>query len=318
LEAPASVARDFVGARKEPEVPSNTFSWFVREALRRIWVSKRTSFVAVAMIAISLLIVGVFLLVAENLGRAAAQWQGKSRIVIYLEPTATPQDTKAVDAFLAARPELARRRLVTREEALARFKSYFSNLSEVVGQLDDNPFPPSYEVEIDPRLAQSRGLVNNITILRAMTGVEQVQYDWEWLTRLRRLVNIINVIGLVAGGILGIAACFTIANVIRLTMLLYREEIEIMRLVGATERIIRGPFLLEGILQGTIGGALAVALLYALYELSRRSLAPSSSILWSFLFLGFLPWQKLAALVAGGMFAGWFGSWLSVRSRDDA
>lgn len=91
-----------------------------------------------------------------------------------------------------------------------------------------------------------------------------------------------------------------------------------MRLVGATERIIRGPFLLEGLLQGTLGGLLAVGLLYALYELSRRSLAPSSSILWSFLFLGFLPWQKIAALVAGGMFAGWFGSWLSVRSREDA
>jgi cell division transport system permease protein len=309
--------RDFVGTRKEPEVPSNTFSWFFREAVRRIWVSKRTSFVAVAMIAISLLIVGTFLLVAENLGRAAAQWQGKSRIVIYLEPAATPQEAQAVDSFLGARPELARRRLVTREEALARFKSYFSNLSEVVGQLDENPFPPSYEVEVDPRLAQSRGLANNITILRAMAGVEQVQYDWEWLTRLRRLVNVINIIGLVAGGILGIAACFTIANVIRLTMLLYREEIEIMRLVGATERIIRGPFLLEGFLQGTIGGALAVALLYALYEISRRSLAPSSSILWSFLFLGFLPWQKIAALIAGGMFAGWFGSWMSVRTRDE-
>ncbi|HEX6100532.1 MAG TPA: permease-like cell division protein FtsX [Thermoanaerobaculia bacterium] len=311
------MARDFVGTRKEPEVPSNTFSWFFREALRRIWVSKRTSFVAVAMIAISLLIVGTFLLVAENLGRAAAQWQGKSRIVIYLEPAATPQETQAVDSFLGARPELARRRLVSREEALARFKSYFSNLSEVVGQLDDNPFPPSYEVEVDPRLAQSRGLVNNITILRAMAGVEQVQYDWEWLTRLHRLVNVINIIGLVAGGILGIAACFTIANVIRLTMLLYREEIEIMRLVGATERIIRGPFLLEGFLQGTIGGALAVGLLFALYEISRRSLAPSSSILWSFLFLGFLPWQKIAALIAGGMFAGWFGSWMSVRTRDE-
>ncbi len=309
--------RDFVAARKEPEVPSNTFSWFFREAVRRIWVSKRTSFVAVAMIAISLLIVGTFLLVAENLGRAAAQWQGRSRIVIYLEPTATPQEAQAVDAFLAARPELARRRFVSRDEALARFKSYFANLSEVVGQLDDNPFPPSYEVEVDPRLAQSRGLVNNIALLRAMAGVEQVQYDWEWLTRLRRLVNVINIIGLVTGGILGIAACFTIANVIRLTMLLYREEIEIMRLVGATERIIRGPFLLEGFLQGTIGGVLSVALLFVLYEVSRRSLAPSSSILWSFLFLGFLPWQKIAALVAGGMFAGWFGSWLSVRTRDE-
>jgi cell division transport system permease protein len=304
-------------ARKEPETPSNTFSYFVREALRRIWVSKRTSFVAVAMIAISLLIVGSFLLVAENLGRAAAQWQGKSRVVIYLDTTATPQEVRSVDTFLAARPELSRRRLVTREEALARFKSYFANLSEVVGQLDENPFPPSYEVEVDPRLAQSRGLANNIAALRALPGVEQVQYDWEWLTRLRRLVGIINVIGLVTGGILGIAACFTIANVIRLTMLLYREEIEIMRLVGATERIIRGPFLLEGLMQGTIGGAFAVVLLFVLYEGARRSLAPSSSILWSFLFLGFLPWQKIAALIAGGMFAGWFGSWLSVRTRTE-
>lgn len=302
-------------ARQEPDAPSNTFSYFFREAVRRIWVAKRTSFVAVAMIAISLLIVGSFLLVAENLGRAAAQWQGKSRIVIYLDATATPAEAQAIDAYLAARPELAKRKLVTREEALKRFKSYFSNLSEVVGQLDDNPFPPSYEVEIDPRLAQSRGLAGNISALRAMHGVDQVQYDWEWLTRLHRLVNIINIIGLVAGGILGIAACFTIANVIRLTMLLYHEEIEIMRLVGATERIIRGPFLIEGFLQGTIGGVLAVVLLFVLYETARRSLAPSSSILWSFLFLGFLPWQKLLALVAGGMFAGWFGSWLSVRER---
>jgi len=309
--------REFVSPRKEPETPSNTFSYFFREAVRRIWVSKRNSFVAIAMIAISLLIVGAFLLVAENLGRAAAQWQGKSRIVVYLEPTVTPQQVRAVDAFLAARPELARRRFVTREEALARFKSYFANLSEVVGQLDENPFPPSYEVEVDPRLVQSRGLVNNIALLRAMAGVEQVQYDWQWLTRLRRLVNIINVIGLVAGGILGIAACFTIANVIRLTMVLYREEIEIMRLVGATERIIRGPFLIEGFLQGTIGGVLAVALLFALYEGAHRSLAPSSSILWSFLFLGFLPWQKIAALIAGGMLAGWIGSWLSVRDTSD-
>jgi cell division transport system permease protein len=306
--------KDFM-ARKEPEVPSNTFSYFFREALRRIWVAKRTSFVAVTMIAISLLIVGSFLLVAENLGRAAAQWQGKSRIVVYFDSAATAPEIRAVDTFLAARPELARRRLVSREEALARFKSYFANLSEVVGQLDENPFPPSYEVEVDPRLAQSHGLAQNIGALRRMAGVDQVQYDWEWLTRLHRVVNIINIIGLVAGGILGIAAAFTIANVIRLTMMLYREEIEIMRLVGATERIIRGPFLIEGFLQGTIGGVVSIVLLYALYEIARRSLAPSSSILWSFLFLGFLPWQKLAALVAGGMFAGWFGSWLSVRER---
>jgi cell division transport system permease protein len=303
--------------RREREVPSNTFSYFLREAVRRTWVSKRTSFVAIAMIAISLLIVGCFLLVAENLGRAAAQWQGKSRVVVYLDPEATAPQIENVDRWLAAKPALAQRRFVTREQALARFKTYFANLNEVVAQLEDNPFPASFEVDIEPRLAQSRAFLGELDTLSAIPGVDQVQYDWQWIERLQRLVYVVNVIGLVAGGILAIAAAFTIANVIRLTMMLYREEIEIMRLVGATERIIRGPFLLEGILQGTIGGLLAIALLFAVYELARRSLAPSQSILWSFLFLGFLPWQKIAGLVAGGMVAGWIGSWLSVREQTE-
>jgi cell division transport system permease protein len=311
------MARDFIPGRREPEVPSNTFSYFFREAFRRIWVSKRTSFVAVAMIAISLFIVGSFLLVAENLGRAAAEWQGKSRVIVYFESDATPQQVDAVGRWLASRPEMAHRRLVTREEAMTRFRAWFANLSEVVGQLDENPFPPSFEVDVDPRLAQSPAFHQSIAALQTMSGVDQVQHDWEWIARLRRVVNAINIAGLVAGGILAIAAAFTISNVIRLTMLLYREEIEIMRLVGATERIIRGPFLIEGFLQGTLGGVLAIVLLLVTYEAARRALASSSSILWGFLFTGFLPGPKIAALVAGGMLAGWFGSWLSVRERSD-
>jgi cell division transport system permease protein len=309
--------RDFIPGRREPEIPSNTFSYFFREALRRLWVSKRTSFVAVAMIAISLVTVGAFLLLAENLGNAAAEWQGRSRVIVYLAPDATPQQIAAIDHHLAADRALAQRRFVTREAALARFKKYFANLSEVVGQLETNPFPPSYEIDVTPALAQSRAFIARMNTVRAIPGVDEVQYDWQWILRLRRLIQIINIAGLVAGGVLAIAAAFTIANVIRLTMMLYREEIEIMRLVGATERIIRGPFLIEGFLQGLLGGCLAVVLLFALFEAGRRTLAPSSSILWGFLFTAFLPWQKVAALIAGGMLAGWLGSWMSVRSRPE-
>jgi cell division transport system permease protein len=309
------MTREFIPGRREPEIPSNTFSYFLREAVRRLWVSKRTSFVAVAMITISLVTVGAFLLVAENLGRAAAEWQGRSRVVIYLAPEATPQQIAAVEQNLASDRTLAQRRFVTREAALARFKKYFANLSNVVGQLDANPFPPSFEIDVTPALAQSRAFTARMNTIRALPGVDQVQYDWEWIVRLRRLIQIINLAGLIAGGVLAIAAAFTIANVIRLTMMLYREEIEIMRLVGATERMIRGPFLIEGFLQGLIGGCLSVALLFALFEAGRRALAPSSSILWGFLFTGFLPWQKILALIAGGMLAGWVGSWMSVRER---
>jgi cell division transport system permease protein len=310
--------REFIPGLREPDVvASSTFSYFFREAIRRIWNSKKTSFVAVAMIAMSLLILGTFLLVADNLERGVERWQGRSRVTIYLEADATPQQIEAVGAFLAAHPDLARRHYVTREEALARFRAYFTNLNEVVGQLDENPFPPSFECEVTPQTTQSAAFASEMAALRGMAGVEQVQFDWEWIRQLRRLVSLINAVGLIAGGILAVAAAFTIANVIRLTMMLYREEVQIMRLVGATERIIRGPFIVEGILQGTLGGIVAVALLFAGFMAARRFLAPSSAMVWGFLLVGFLPWQKIAALIAGGTLAGWLGSWLSVRDRAD-
>jgi len=251
--------------------------------------------------------------VSENLERAVTRWQGSSRVTIYLEPDATPQQTQAVGAWLAAHHDFGGVRFVSKAEALQRFRTYFRNLSEVVGQLDENPFPPSFDSDVTPRTEQTRVFAAEVAELRGMSGVDQIQLDRDWVRRLRRLVDLVNIAGLVAGGILALAAAFTIANVIRLTMILYREEIAIMRLVGATERIIRGPFLIEGILQGTMGGVLAVGLLFAAYVIAQRAMPPASSLLWGFLFNGFLPWPKLAALVAGGMVAGWFGSWMSVR-----
>ena len=311
------MAREFLPAQYEQQIPSNTFAYFIREALRRIWLSKRTSFVAVAMITISLMIVGAFLLVSENLERAVAQAEGKSRVNIYLDSEATPAQIHAVDLYLASHPDLAQRRFISRNEALRRFRSYFTNLSDVVGQLDENPFPPSFQCDVTPRLVQSAAFPRDVAELRAIGGVDDVQFDWEWVRRLKRLVSVINGIGIIAGGILAIAAAFTIANVIRLTMMLYRKEIEIMRLVGATEGIIRGPFLIEGLLQGTLGGLAAVGLLFGSFLAVRHYLAPASSLVWGFLFAGFLPWQKLAALVAGGMMAGYVGSWMSVRETPE-
>ena len=299
----------------EPEVPSTTAAYFVKEAARRTWTSKRSSFVAISMIAISLLILGAVLIVAENLQQAVLRWQGTSRVNIYFETDAAPAQIDAVRRYLAAHQDLRRNRFVTREQALVRFRSYFANASGLVAELDENPFPPSFEVDVTPATIQSAAFGHEMQQLRGLGGIEEVQFDWEWLGKIRRLVGIINLAGIVAGGILAVAAVFTIANVIRLTMMLYREEVGIMRLVGATERIIRGPFIFEGILQGLIGGVIAVAGLLALFIAAQRTLAPANSLLYGFLFTTFLPWQKIAALIAGGTLAGWIGSWLSVRER---
>lgn len=293
--------------------PKNTLSYFFREAVRRIWVSKRSSFIAVAMIAMSLMIVGAFLLVADNLERAVAQAQGRSRVSVFLDANATQAQIDAAGAALAANPHFAARRFVSKDEALARFRAYFPNLTGIAGQLDENPFPASFECDVPPNVVQSPAFQHEAAALRTLPGVEQVQFDWEWVERLKRLIYFVNLAGLVAGGLLAVAAAFTIANVIRLTMMLYREEIEIMRLVGATERIIRGPYMIEGVLQGLLGAALAVGALVALFFGARHFLAPANSLLLGFLFNGFLPWQKIGALLLGGMLAGYLGSWMSVR-----
>src|SRR5258706_13532419 len=187
------MARDFIPGQREPDVvASSTLGYFIREAVRRIWKSKRTSFVAVAMIAISLLVVGAFLLVAENLQRGVERWQGRSRVTVYFDTAATPAQIAAVDAFLAAHPELAHRRFVTRQEALARFRSYFTNLSDVTAQLDENPFPSSFECDVAQQTVQAPSFAGLIAAIRGMSGVDQVQYDYDWIRQLQRLVQLID------------------------------------------------------------------------------------------------------------------------------
>jgi len=303
-------------AKGEPSIPSSTLGYFFREALRRIWISKRNSLVAIGMIAMSLFIVGLFLLISENLTRAVNVWGGQSHLTIYMRDDVTPEQVRGIDNFLLATPDLTRRRYISRAAALAKFRSFFTTLSPVVSELDRNPFPESFEVEVTPRIIESRSFATNVALLKRLPGVDHVQFDWEWVARIRRVIGVINSIGLVTGGLVALAAAFMIANVIRLTMVLYREEIEIMRLVGATERMIRGPFFVEGLLQGAAGGVLAVALLYGLFIAAQHYVTPSNPVLWDFLLATFLPWRASLALIGGAVAAGLLGSWLSLRERE--
>ena len=297
--------------------PLGTFGYFFVEAGRRIWISRRNSFVAIIMIAISLFIMGTFLLVSENLGRAVDVRKGSARLVVYFNDDATEDDFLGVETFFGEKTMFADRTFVTPAAALEKFEAAFPNLATVVEDLGENPLPFSYEVIVDESVTGSRAFHDSMTSLGGLSGVDDLQFDWEWMAKLRNLVRTLNLIGLVIGTILGLAAAFMIANVIRLTMVLYREEIGVMRLVGATEGIIRGPFLIEGIIQGFVGGVLSVGLLAALYLGAGKLITPSNAFVWDVLLTEFLPLSRLAALVAAGTLAGLFGSWLAVRDTSE-
>ena len=147
--------------------------------------------------------------------------------------------------------------------------------------------------------------------LRQTAGVADVRYDRQWLTRLRSVVAVVSGVGLVLGGVLTIAAALTVANVVRLALYARRAELDIMQLVGAPQMYIRGPFVMEGVLQGGLGALVAlVALGVAFVALRARYLAPMASAL-NLSSVHFLPLELCASLVAGGLIVGCLGGFVA-------
>jgi cell division transport system permease protein len=149
--------------------------------------------------------------------------------------------------------------------------------------------------------------------LGSRPGVTEVDYDLLWVERLTAIIDLVRALGFFIGGALLVASIFTIFNVIKLTVYGRHEEIGIMRLVGATHAYIRGPFLVEGMLQGGLGGLAALTLLYAAYELLLRQALESFRLLASADWLRFLSPNAWVGVVLGGMMVGLIGSALSIR-----
>lgn len=288
-----------------------------REAFRRLWLSRRSTLVATLMITAALTILGAFLLLSKNLGAAIERQAGSPRITIYLTPSSDRADVEEIVGMLDAHPESADATIISPVRALETFRESFPDLGEAATELEANPFPWSIEAEIPESWIDTREYYDLVGSLRRDDRVDEIQQNWDWIERLRSLVRTVQFIGLSLGGALALAAAFMIANVIRLTMVLYQEEIGIMRLVGATERMIRFPFLLEGMIQGVAGGGIACGLIALLYYRGLEWLDPEQALIANSLFTTFLSPQELAALIGGGALAGLAGSWLAARGRNE-
>lgn len=282
--------------------------YFFREAAVNLLRSWKTSLVAVLTIAVSVLLGGAFLLASQNLMESVQNWRRDMRVVVYLRPQADPA---RLAAEAAAAPWVASAKAVSPGEAKQRFREIFPSLSGLVEGWDEEPLPASIEIALRDPSGRSAEVRRWIDGWRARPEVEMVDDDREWLGQLETLVAVGRGIGLaLAGGLLG-AAVFTIASVIRLAAYLHQEEISILRLVGATEFYIRGPFYAEGLLQGLIGGAVAMGALYGLYELAeaRKAASLAASVLTS----GFLTPGQVACLILLGGGAGLLGAVASLR-----
>ena len=305
-------------------------AYFFQEAVTSLWRSRLVNAVSVGTIAVSLFVLGAFLTLAGRLGRVVDRWTEKIEIVVYLEDGIQDRVRESLENRLRADPAVASIQLVTQEEALARFKKLFRDLASLPEDLGENPFPASLEVGLREDHQSPAEVKRLAQEFAHVPGVQEIQYDLLWIERLATGGEAIDLehgppisanastdpliahrgAGAFLGGILVLAGVFTISNVIRLTVYAREDELDIMRLVGATRAYVKGPFVVEGMIQGGFGGLVAVGLLWAALGWLSRDLA-SSELLGRTAFA--LPSDIATFLVVGGMVVGVAGSLVSLR-----
>jgi cell division transport system permease protein len=284
-------------------------SYFVTEALTSLWRSRMVNAVSIGTIAVSLFVLGAFLTLAAALSGLVAKWTETVQVTVYLEDRLEPRVRESLENRLREDPAVAALSYVSRELALERFRAMFRDLSSLPEDLGENPFPASLEVNLRPE-RQSPGEVERLAkAFGDVPGVREIQYDLLWIERLSTGVRLVRAVGAFLGGVLVLAAVFTISNVIRLTIYAREDELDIMRLVGATRAYVKGPFVTEGVIQGGLGGLVASLLLWTALSWLSGNLATSDLLPHATLTLS--P-EIGAVLVVLGMAVGLAGSLISL------
>jgi cell division transport system permease protein len=236
-----------------------------REALLAFRRWPALSVLSVTTIAFALFVVGLFGLVALNLQRALQTIEERVEIVVYLLRGTPVEVVTVAIGDIQAFPEVSDVTYVTTEEAIRRARLELVEFQGLFRDLETNPLPASLEMRLRPGFRDAESVRSVAQRLEGLSFAEDIRYGRDWVLKLDRLRNISAVVGLVIGGAFAVASIIIIGTTVRMSVLQRSREINIMRLVGATDGFIRSPFLLEGCVKGALGGIVAVGLSYGAF-----------------------------------------------------
>ena len=279
--------------------------YFLREGLANL---RRATFSAVAStsaIAVALVLVGVFGIVGYEAKLVSDMLREQaSRMEVFIEPDATEQQQEALHARIQTIPGVARAEFVSEEEAAKIFRREFG---EGASAFEEPTFlPASIKIEMAPSHAHPDSMSQMADVIGQWQAADDVVLNRDLLVRVAQNRQLINAIGIALGSIVVLAALFLVANTIRLTIYARRLLIRTMKLVGATDRFVRRPFLVEGIVQGFLGGLVAGGTVWGLYRGFLQQI--DQTPLPFHIQLGIV-----GGLVAGGVLVGWIGSYFAAR-----
>jgi cell division transport system permease protein len=289
--------------------------YFFSEAGESLWRNRRAAGLSTLTIAAGLFVLGFLVMVNTNLERIVGRWSDAAELAVYLRDDAQQEQVNAVHEMIAKSGLTNSVQFFSKDDARREFAKDFPDLAPAATALERNPFPASFAVRLNSDAQAATGAIENMTgVLGGMPGVADVRYDRTWIARLNAAIRVIRGVGLLIVLLMAVASALTVANVVRLTALARRHEIEIMQLVGAPFAYIRGPFIAEGIIQGGMGAVVAVALLLATFGGIRARYGAVMADAVGLTGVAFVPTQVLLLLVVGGMALGCLGGFVVART----
>jgi cell division transport system permease protein len=284
--------------------------YFFRSALANILNNRLTHLISMGTITISMLLFGAFMLLSMNLNNWIRQWGESLSMSVYLKDGIDEKARKEVESAIKKFKGAEIKGFITKEQAMINLKEGLGEQSGLLEGLEDIALPESYEIIFKDRIGNSIDPKVIKSILEKMKGVNEVQYSQQWIERFEGVMDMFRVVGLAIGGLLCMAVLFIISNTIKLTIYSRRDEIEIYKLMGATDWFVKIPFLIEGAAQGVLSGIAALLILILSYSII--SLKTIDILGLPVINIAFLSIQGCIFIILLSLFLGLLGGFISI------
>ena len=283
----------------------------LKRALQDIRSNRMLSLVTISTFALSILIFSSAMLFFINLGDIIDGWRQGVRVMAYLQDGLTDTDRSHLKVRMENLYGVQQVTFISKDQAFARLRTQMGRQTSILDNLDHNPLPDSFEIQMIAASQSWEKVEQLAEALDNLEGVSEVEYGQRWIKRIINIFNLFQLTGYIMGTLFFMAAIFIVGNTVRLVLYSRRDEVEIMRLVGATERFILAPFYFQSLIQAALGGIIGLTALYIMYRLIQSRIATDMAT--AFFELRFLSPALLLSIVGCGMLVGWLGCHLSVK-----
>lgn len=287
--------------------------YFLQRALRNIRQSPVLSLASVGTVAVALALLAFFAIAVLNVQQLTASWGENLAVVAYLDDVPEQKVVKSWIREIEGYPEVGKVVFVSRKVALERFSKRLGDDADLIEGLGEEVLPASLEISLADEWRNKSTLDSVVERLRKDQRFSDLQYGQGWLEKLEAFLLLLRVSGSALGGFLVFAALVIVANTIKLTLYARQDELEAMAMVGGTSLFIKLPYLVEGAIQGLLGGVAALGLSFLVFQVLLQKTLGSLLLITGIDTIHFLPpiWQ-IALIVAGG-FIGLMGSLFALR-----